>query len=85
MTEDEARTKWCPFVRTDSIPVRELRLAGQMRCVASECMAWRYDRTIPASPEPLERIAALGIDRPAWNTTPHKSKIDGHCGLAGKP
>ena len=43
MTEDQARDKWCPFVRTDSIPVHRLRWAGEMRCVGSECMAWRTE------------------------------------------
>jgi hypothetical protein len=32
-TEDEARTKLCPFAFSSS---------GARRCVASECMAWHF-------------------------------------------
>jgi hypothetical protein len=32
-TEDEARTKLCPFAFSSS---------GATRCVASECMAWHF-------------------------------------------
>jgi hypothetical protein len=36
MTEEEAKTKWCPFMRTPHAlgPTAN-------RCIASECMAWR--------------------------------------------
>lgn len=35
MTEDEARKKWCPFVMADNLT--------PALCIASECMAWRWD------------------------------------------
>lgn len=59
MTEDEAKTKWCPFVR--SFPESEGffpmttreekigdkgRIVGEStRCIGSACMAWRNNST----------------------------------------
>ena len=79
MTEDEAKTKWCPFVRVsiatggqDTYAVNRIAklddkdLVGNTpgtRCIASECMAWRWN------PE---------------GHIPNKGK-QGYCGLAGKP
>ena len=42
MTEDEARKKWCPMVRPSSIAMKDIREAHEMKCVASECMMWRW-------------------------------------------
>lgn len=39
MTEDEAKTKWCPFTRGET---SALRLASSSSCVGSLCMAWRW-------------------------------------------
>ena len=52
-TEDEARQCWCPFVRhastTDDCAAIN-RGGNEMvpnyaRCIASKCMAWRWDKT----------------------------------------
>lgn len=34
MTEEEAKTKWCPFARID------------ICCIGSRCMAWRWEKAI---------------------------------------
>ncbi len=43
MTEDEAKTKWCPYqgvgVKADS------KAGARSRCIASDCMAWRTSHT----------------------------------------
>ena len=46
MTEDEAKTKWCPHARKvfpySEAPAhnREADDAPATKCIASECMAW---------------------------------------------
>lgn len=49
MTEEQARTKWCPFARYKSIngeginrwATDEVQLNPEpARCIASDCMAW---------------------------------------------
>ncbi len=69
MTEDEARTRWCPFARAWSgpgAPVALNRVDDQghtgCHCLASRCMAWRW------------HISGY-----------HGRLNSGYCGLAGKP
>jgi hypothetical protein len=77
MTEEEAKTKWCPFARVQIdeddgsgapnrfVEDKDGKPDSDMRhnsCIGSACMAWRW---IPEG---------VGI------------KVDhGFCGLAGKP
>jgi len=43
MTEDQAKTKWCPY---QGIGVKADSKAGERsRCIGSECMAWRTSFT----------------------------------------
>lgn len=95
MTEDEARTKWCPFVRfhgtpsDDSIPNRDGGIdsgrLGLSRCVSSKCMAWREvtieKRVLKDGTEPKPRQAYLAVDVAKINA----HVIGGYCGLVGKP
>lgn len=53
MTEDEAKAKWCPFIRMTADGPGEWHTnraggdspgdASSYRCIASACMAWRLD------------------------------------------
>lgn len=42
MTEQEAKTKWCPMVRIDAIVVGD-EIHRRGACIGSGCMMWRYD------------------------------------------
>lgn len=79
-TEEEAKTKWCPFARTatfetqsavsESAATFNRPWSGSIAqedcsCIASECMAWRWD----------------GVRGDDDNNDP----VVGHCGLAGEP
>ena len=48
MTEDQAKTKWCPFVRTGLTAgmavnrhVADYGVYDETRCIGSGCMMWR--------------------------------------------
>ena len=80
MKESEAKTKLCPMMLTND------RDTGYSLCEGSACMAFRWEM-IPSepTPEPPERIVALGPDRPPWPiSSPVPSDLYGYCGLAGK-
>lgn len=74
MTEAEAKTKWCPFVRilVDSEHWQTNRPTVRMDessmpvdyCIASNCMAWRWSRQKNIGPG----ISSMG-----------------YCGLASRP
>lgn len=68
MTEDEAKTKWCPFSRVgdDTLTANNRPSSASYDCIASACMAWRW--TI--SPQNAANYHPAQIE-------------DGHCGLAG--
>lgn len=81
MTEDEAKTKWCPFVRYEGDYGGPFNRGGEKdnplnirargdyscSCIGSACMAWR------------EESKNTGTSyRPEWTK-------NGYCGLAGKP
>jgi len=101
MTEDEAKTRWCPFTRVaqEGRAVghynRILRRDGESqipystRCIASTCMAWRWQDEIERRWTALEpdgegwqRVEAVGgvAHWARTHRTPH-----GYCGLAGAP
>lgn len=84
MTEDEAKTKWCPHVRHTALPMsngdaavydnRSSEVAFHVVgcCIASDCMAWRWHPNWGNSPENPDACIEL-------------PPIEGFCGLAGRP
>ena len=93
MTEDEAKTKWCPHARTardgedfaanrdrDGVPIDR-----KHTCITSDCMAWREVwEDIPILKN--GRAVAPGeayFKRDVAKTNRHL--LGGFCGLAGAP
>ena len=77
MTEDDARKRWCPFARTyhqeeneDVIAVvtvnrgRDGAPDAWCLCLASHCMAWRWDLT-GSSPAHHEGYCGLAGPNPS--------------------
>lgn len=55
MTEDDARQKWCPMVRYPLWPDECSGGNEGARCIASDCMMWRWD-------EDANELAETGFD-----------------------
>jgi hypothetical protein len=85
MTEDEAKTKWCPMSRSlfpDHNTCGNRNYDGSLtrtdNCVGSACMMWRW--LMVPNPEWAifdHDLAPEGSAPPAWL----ESKTDGLCGL----
>lgn len=100
MTEDEAKTKWCPMARVDSTAANRgdqygFQIDRDPCCIGSACMAWRWS-------EPKRTLAFLeavkthmqGQAKPNFNTAVQAvfaetggqfERVEGGCGLAGRP
>jgi len=93
MTENQAKTKWCPFARVmtqfpdrSMVPVSGNRLTDEdgpggirgSNCLASACMAWRDTGEISDDKARADReYRELGR---RLDVARH-----GYCGLAGRP
>jgi hypothetical protein len=77
MTEDEAKTKWCPFGERDAHSRSNFEAYAGMSCIGSQCMAWR--RIIHMNFE-MESVP----DKPGVLRRKKAPTVTGYCGLAGK-
>ena len=97
MTEEEAKTKWCPFVRftdeTDGTYAVTNRgdvcdrshnqnARDLSRCIGSDCMAWRFEMRI--CDKKTGKPIPLGQSY-LKGTAELRPTTNGFCGLAGKP
>lgn len=80
MTEDEAKTKWCPMVRAtmgstlfctnrDGNLISGVIADFNVNCIGSACMMWRWHGAVVAEGMPV---------------VPNVPTLHGYCGLAGK-
>jgi hypothetical protein len=88
MTEDEAKTKWCPHVRHTALPMsngdaavydnRSCEVAFHVAgcCIASACMAWRWD---------ADAWTLAFDDKGPLTRRKDYDEPQGYCGLAGRP
>jgi len=83
LTEEEAKTKWCPMARP--FDPEKVTVAGG-RCNGSACMAWQFQ------PQMWRHTSAAGAgtwDEPkevnGYGRKGQKLPLVGHCGLVRRP
>lgn len=94
MTEDEAKTKWCPFSAGGKKVERGATFIRSPNCIGSACMAWRWS-AVPREPHGSPYIQAIKDHRSEHGSSlaDAKKAVDatwvrpshehGYCGLAG--
>lgn len=88
MTEDEAKTKWCPFAKpseTSALRYVDASRPQHSLCIGSACMAWRwlpplwefrsYGGGTYTEPKEVNGYGVEGTPLPR----------EGFCGFAGPP
>lgn len=109
MTKEEAKKKWCPHVRFGTLPpLTPVTSANRWinaqqgallnpedcRCIASECMAWRWSeatRTKAYIADVVAHAQKTGDNINKSMDAVWKAKgasyghTEGYCGLAGRP
>lgn len=73
MTEQEAKTKWCPQSTSGDYRPDPNNAGKEVRhplCIGSACMAWRWDSV------------GMEYEHAGYGG---RERGKGHCGLAGQP
>jgi hypothetical protein len=76
MTEQEAKTKWCPLAQICLIPNASAEI---QTCAGSNCMMWRWSSYV------LGYDKEYRLNNPSCEKSHPLEKRDGYCGLGGKP
>lgn len=101
MTEDEAKTKWCPLAKrvpyASAAQAEEIALNGidpdysqdmaaQWPCIASACMAWRWSNYKLGHDLAFhERSYGKEKAKASHEQFMRETPLNGYCGLAGAP
>ena len=91
MTEDEAKTKWCPMVRMEG-PTNTDRSQNRWgdgdpigQCIASDCMMWRPEYEVYRQDETDRGPTEEGwyiVERSQFQQIWQRAVGRGHCGLS---
>ena len=98
MTEDEAKTKWCPFARVAYDGFNGNRFCAEehnrialnpasSRCIGSNCMAWRWKiELLKITPKTGHSYITNkeNVNFVETGAVIEKIEKEGYCGLAGK-
>lgn len=97
MTEDEAKTKWCPFAKRTiwGISAGVNRDGGgdniidSCECIGSKCMAWRYIQPPHKKGDiffTTDHVVCLDKHKVTFNKNTAERDFcgTGYCGLAGR-
>jgi len=86
MTEDEAKTKWCPYIQIavcdEGIADNRGNGGETFNCIASKCMAWEENDPVTVWDDGHMSIYREG-DEMARNFS-KKIENQGYCGLTNR-
>lgn len=86
MTEDEAKTKWCPFARNAEVSeygsqnrTTDGELDKACLCIGSQCIAWKY-----VSPASMTKNMKTGeVITEGIKLEGNSYVREGYCGMVG--